>query len=545
MCTSSSTSDMTGILRDSGGSAANYGNNENCSFLISSGVPSASIVLTFSSFRVEDNWDKMSVYDGVNASGVLLGTFTGDSLPSDVVASSGDMFLQFTSDNNITDQGFSASWTITVPPPSDTMCTSGTISSQATGSITDSGGSSSNYRNNEACSFLIQPGGGGSTIVLSFTEFNTENLSGTDILRVYDGADANGILLGEFWGITLPADLTATSGSMFLRWASDSSNTFPGYYASWTSIVYTPTPSNTPTSTPTNTPTLTPSNTPTETSTPTITFTATPTVTPTPTETLTPTETPTPTDTSTPTATPTHSPTPTDTLTTTPTFTPPPPVTVIQTGTPDGAYYILPDNQTLYLNLGIPLYAMSTPDGNPDLVYYERNSDPPFNLAIQMDQVVIELGDYFLNVWYMIFNWGDGFADTNSNLNINNPAVGTPISGTAEADNQIITKTAVPLYGTPALNTGITIDIDGYAPAATPYQWLRISVPTGGAGDGADIDSILVLPTKTPTLVPTPTNTSVPPTDTPVPTVTPTPIPPTNTPVPPTDTPFPPTPTPG
>jgi hypothetical protein len=186
---------------------------------------------------------------------------------------------------------------------------------------------------------------------------------------------------------------------------------------------------------------------------------------------------------------------------------------------------------------------MSTPDGQPDLVYFEMASGQ----NIQMDRVIIELGDFFLNVWYMIFNWGDGVADTNSNMDINNPAVGG-----SESDNQVVRRTDVPLYGTPALDTGITIDIDGYAPTGTPYQWLRISIPLTPGNDGADIDSILVLPTKTPTLTPIPTNTLVP-TQTPVP---PTPEPPTTepptpeppTPEPPTPeppTPEPPTPTPG
>jgi hypothetical protein len=176
---------------------------------------------------------------------------------------------------------------------------------------------------------------------------------------------------------------------------------------------------------------------------------------------------------------------------------------------------------------------MSTPDGNPDLVYFELANGQ----NIQMDQVMIELGDYFLNIWYMIFNWGDGVADTNSNMNINNPAVGG-----SESDNQVINRTSVPLYGTPNLDTGITIDIDGIPTPGTPYQWLRISVPTNVGNDGADVDSILVLPTKTPTLtpIPSPTNTPVLPTDTPVPTLSPTPVPPTDTPVPPTDTPVPP-----
>jgi hypothetical protein len=212
---------------------------------------------------------------------------------------------------------------------------------------------------------------------------------------------------------------------------------------------------------------------------------------------------------------------------------------VIQTGLPDGTFYNPPDGATLVFDLGIPLYALSTPDGNPDIVYFERNNGT-LN-QISMDNVIIQIGDFFLDVWYQIFNWGDGVADTNSNLNITSTTVGG-----SEADNQIIYQTDVPLYGTPQLNTGITIDIDGYAPAETPYQWMKIIVPTGPANDGADIDSILVLPTKTPTLtpIPSPTDTPVPPTDTPVPTLTPTPVPPTNTPVPPTDTPVPPTSTP-
>jgi uncharacterized repeat protein (TIGR01451 family) len=204
-------------------------------------------------------------------------------------------------------------------------------------------------------------------------------------------------------------------------------------------------------------------------------------------------------------------------------YLPPPAISTIQPGLPDGTIVSPPDGTTLYYNMGIPLYAMSTPDGVPDLVYFERALGPNY---IMMDSVIVELGDFFLNVWYMIFNWGNGSADTNSNLNIDNPALGGP-----EDDNRLITT--VPLYGTPPLNSGITIDIDGYAPTGTPYQWLRIRVPTGG-GDGADIDSILVLPTRTPTptLPMAPFMLVAPMMDTPVPTMMPTPSPvlPTNTP---------------
>ncbi len=907
ICNSSSSADPSGTIKDSGGSVSNYSNNENCTFLISSGSSWTSITLTFSSFNTEAGYDYLRIYDGTNALSPSLGTFSGTSLPGAVTATSGNMFLVFSSDFSDTAPGFVADWITTNNPTDYSMCSGSTSSSNDSGSISDSGGVNSNYGNNESCSFLIQPGGGGSKITLSFAQFTTENIS--DHLTIYDGTDDNsGVFLGDFWGPTLPANLTAYSGSMFLQWSSDTSNTFPGYIASWTSEVYAPSIVLTKTAsvssvdtagdvitytfsvqntgnvslsnlnvsdtllsglictaitnllpgasqtfscsgnsyivsqadldtngaglgyienTATVIGTLPDSSTVSDTDIKTVAITQTPeisiekyvspdngltwlaadsapgaylpsTVNPrfrfivtnsgnvtltsivlsdpeisgffksnlttpcSPTTTLTPgydficyaelpwvpgpdwntatadglfnatpvsdsddayffgsvpsialtksaspssvssagdvitytftaqntgnsplsnvtvsdsllvslsctpignlpagsslpfvctsntylvsqadmdsngggdgdvdntatvngtspestlvsnTDSESVTITTNPEITLTKSAdrinvtaagdlitysfsvqntgnvtitgitltdsllTPTglscDTVTSlspgdvhsftcsnniytvtaadiasgsiyivntatvsgTPPFglpisdsdsvavyLPPPLVSTIQPGLPDATYVSPPNGATLVYNLGIPLYAMSTPDGNPDLVYFERNADLD---TIQMDSVIVEIGDFFLNVWYMIFNWGNGIADTNSNLNIDNPAVGG-----SESDNQIITKTSVPLYGTPSLNTGITIDIDGYAPAGTPYQWLRIAVPTGGAGDGADIDSILVLPTKTPTLVPTSTNTPVPPTATPEP---PTAEPPTDTPVP-------------
>ena len=910
MCDFSSTTDASGTIKDTGGGAYDYSNNEDCTFLISPGYPPSSITLTFSSFNSELGYDELRIYDGTNSSGTLLGTFAGTSLPGEVTADSGSMFLRFTSDGSDTAPGFIATWDTTITPTDYSMCTD-TGSSNVAGSLSDSGGVNSNYLDNEICSFLIQPGVGSSTVTLSFSQFNTENSSGTDLLSVYDGINATtGTLLGAFWGVTKPANLTAYSGSMYIEWTSDVSNTYPGYIASWTSEVYFPSLELTKSA---NVPivyssgdvilytfsaqnmgnvplsnlvlsdpllgsgldcttisnllpgasqtfsclgnnyivtqddldnrvaignTATVSGTAPDSSVisasdseivaitqnPAITvvkevspdsganwfdansapgsYLSVTTINPrfrftvmntgnvtlksivlsdpkvsgffksnfttpcTPPSTLVPGDNFTcyaelswapgqqsntatasgefkltlysDTDTayyfgSTPkivlsksaipssisaageaitysfsvqnmgdaplsnitvddlmlsglscatindlqpgtsqpfdcTAGNTYavtqadldlgvdientatvegyapdgfmvsdsasvavliSQTPELTLTksadrtnivaadevitysfsvqntgnvtiegialtdalltglscdtvasllpgvsysftcsgntykvtqadllsgdvyivNTATVSGTPPVggpisdsdsiaiyflpaptpnPLIQMGNPDGTFVIVPDNQILYLDLGTPLYALSTPDGYPDIVYFERNNGT--SDQISMDQVLIELGDYFLNIWYRIFYWGDGIPDTNSNLNILTPAVGG-----SEADNQIIYQSLVPLYGTSPLNTGITIDIDGFVPAATPYQWLRISVPTGGAGDGADIDSILVLyktPTPTP-LLSTPFMFGAPPLDTPVPTLMlPPTIVPTSTPEP-------------
>ena len=138
MCGFASTSDMTGTIKDSGGIAANYSNNEDCYFLIAPGYPSASITLTFSVFDTEPSWDYLRVYDGTDTSGVLLRTFTGSpTVPDDVVASSGNMYLYFHSDGNFTAPGFVASWTTTINPTDNSMCTAVTSSTNAAGSISE------------------------------------------------------------------------------------------------------------------------------------------------------------------------------------------------------------------------------------------------------------------------------------------------------------------------------------------------------------------------------------------------------------------------
>ena len=102
-----------GQLFDSGGPSGTYTDNENCSLLISPGC-ALSITLSFSSFASESGYDYLYVYDGSSASGTLLLTVNGSSLPSAVTAYSGQMFIQWHSDVSVTYPGFAASWSSTI-----------------------------------------------------------------------------------------------------------------------------------------------------------------------------------------------------------------------------------------------------------------------------------------------------------------------------------------------------------------------------------------------------------------------------------------------
>lgn len=114
---SKTTSATSGTLYDSGGPSGNYSNREDCSFLIQ--PPSGrTLTLNFSEFDVQ-NADQLSIYDGTNASAPLLATLTGSSIPTDIVATSGALFLNFTSNPGGNRAGFTATWSAPAIPTTE------------------------------------------------------------------------------------------------------------------------------------------------------------------------------------------------------------------------------------------------------------------------------------------------------------------------------------------------------------------------------------------------------------------------------------------
>jgi cubilin len=227
-----------------------YSNNAVCSWLISTGTR---ITLTFSQFSTEAGYDHVHVYDG-SSSGYLLRVLDGNAIPGPIVATSGSMFIEFSSDFSVTSEGFSATWAAdaptTVPTPAPTRvgdtippttlnptsvptfevatcATSGTTYTRLTGTITD--GYAHRYHDDSECSWTISTG---SAITLQFTEFHTEQAY--DFVTVYDGASIQeGGFLGQFSGSTIPRTVTATSGSMVIFFTSDYSVTQTGFTAMW------------------------------------------------------------------------------------------------------------------------------------------------------------------------------------------------------------------------------------------------------------------------------------------------------------------------
>lgn len=89
-----------------------YGNMKTCSWLIApTQTTTTPILLTFSSFSTEQEWDVVSVYDGDSNQAPLLRAFSGDYAVAPIaVAYSGKMFVEFVSDLFVSLPGFDATY---------------------------------------------------------------------------------------------------------------------------------------------------------------------------------------------------------------------------------------------------------------------------------------------------------------------------------------------------------------------------------------------------------------------------------------------------
>ncbi|MGE5425398.1 MAG: C25 family cysteine peptidase [Syntrophothermus sp.] len=111
----------SGTFYDSGGPNGSYMNNEDFVMTFSSPTPGATLRTVFSQFDVEPqstcNYDYLKAFNGPNTTSPLLGTWCGQVLPSEIIASSGQVTFQFHSDysENLT------GWTATV------SCSGGTL----------------------------------------------------------------------------------------------------------------------------------------------------------------------------------------------------------------------------------------------------------------------------------------------------------------------------------------------------------------------------------------------------------------------------------
>jgi len=109
------------------------------------------------------------------------------------------------------------------------MCSGPKVFTTSQGSIEDGSSFTANYADNTDCSWLLAPVDTVKKFMLSFERFSTADTN--DVVKVYDGADANAPLLLSHSGNTIPAAITSTSNRMFITFHTDNANTAEGWLA--------------------------------------------------------------------------------------------------------------------------------------------------------------------------------------------------------------------------------------------------------------------------------------------------------------------------
>lgn len=110
LCEVSSTNAPSGTFYDPQGGSADYVSNAYCSLLIAPPCATA-ITVSFDAFRTESGYDFLKFYDGADASAPLIGQFSGSAIPPTFTSNGGQVFVVWTSDQYVTDDGFAVNWT--------------------------------------------------------------------------------------------------------------------------------------------------------------------------------------------------------------------------------------------------------------------------------------------------------------------------------------------------------------------------------------------------------------------------------------------------
>ena len=109
----------SGTFYDSGGEFSNYGSNESFIITLCPDNPEGRMRLDFLEFSTQTNADIMRIYDGDDATGTLLGQFSGSNSPGLMVASfdnlTGCITIEFTSNESGNATGWSAIISCTTP----------------------------------------------------------------------------------------------------------------------------------------------------------------------------------------------------------------------------------------------------------------------------------------------------------------------------------------------------------------------------------------------------------------------------------------------
>uniref|UniRef100_A0A1B6EBE4 Cubilin n=1 Tax=Clastoptera arizonana TaxID=38151 RepID=A0A1B6EBE4_9HEMI len=227
-----------GIMKENMGTIASpgedgYSASKECNWVIiaSKGYY---IQLIWSSFHLEDSrdcrFDSVELFD--NSTSKIghqsLGKFCGNILPPPKTSIGNIMTIRFKSDESVSKDGFLAHF-YTLDGKKNCGGTYSTIMGELTSPNFPSG-----YPRDKDCIYIIQVLQG-QQIEMNVLKFHLENHATCDYdyLEIRDGSHITSPLIGKYCGTEYPRSITSLTNSLFLKFVSDSSNSYPGFYITW------------------------------------------------------------------------------------------------------------------------------------------------------------------------------------------------------------------------------------------------------------------------------------------------------------------------
>ncbi|KAJ8337763.1 hypothetical protein SKAU_G00367290 [Synaphobranchus kaupii] len=174
------------------------------------------------------NYDFLEIRDGLLGEDPVLGKFCSTGSPAPVQTTGPTAWVHFHSDYSVSDRGFHITFTTS---PSDPGC--GGTYTESEGTII-SPNWPNNYAHNRQCIYIIRlpPS---EVVSLNFTNMQLESHSGCafDYVEVRDGMTETSALIGKYCGYTVPAPITSSSNTLWIRFKSDGSVSQAGFRAEY------------------------------------------------------------------------------------------------------------------------------------------------------------------------------------------------------------------------------------------------------------------------------------------------------------------------
>ncbi|HNW89428.1 MAG TPA: C10 family peptidase [Bacteroidales bacterium] len=214
-----------GTIEDGSSPKYNYQDNKDCMWLIAPTDPIDNIRISFDRLNTENNNDYVTIYDGETTNAPVLGVFSGNTIPPEIISTGTKVLVRFTTNGSNVADG----WLLTFNGKLTKFCSGVTELTAPTGIISDGSGTY-NYNNSTVCHWRISPPDAGS-ITITFN--NMDLAADNDFIKIYDDVADTEIM--TLHAGTMPQTFTAYTGKVLLLFLTGVLDNAAGWELSYSS----------------------------------------------------------------------------------------------------------------------------------------------------------------------------------------------------------------------------------------------------------------------------------------------------------------------